>query len=790
VARLLLIVTLLAAGLGMLPLGGAPGSLRFTASSGVASAATGDRWVWPGPPVGGSASASFYDRLRDRLTFLQRGSRGVECWTVPSDTGRTWSVTRFVSIPGGPEGRWLSDLSYVYDAPRDRLLLVDGSFVLDDTCCGGHERLGVWEVPLGGIPTYVPIPSRGAVPPYHPYNAVAFDTRRNRLLIGAAADDGNGHRKFELDACDLASDSASWSVMASGASPAAVQNACAAYDSTADRMFLFGGFDSLGNSNFDLYSLDLGTSGGWQLQPAGALPKPFVESQPEHVVFDSAGRRLLLSSASYGNGTVYSGVWEADLAALDGWKQVPFTGPDVGNLAGQPIYDPSRNRLSTFGEPAGRSDLFEAVLDGASAWNRVLTSDRPATFARDAAAFLDPGGSGLLLVDQEIIAPYWTLRPGATLDWESHNNYNAAHPQRRTLGAIGYDPSRRRGVLYGGSLEGVEIGDLWQFTIDDTNTMTWQRLFPEGDAPSPRWGQSMIFDPVRGRFVMYGGYAGRPLGDTWELTLDPTPRWRRIPDRGVPPPGRSQASAVYDSRRDAMLVYGGNLGPSNAPVLTDETWALSFIDGDIWVPLATLGRPPSGRTGHRAIYDSRRDRMLVLWGDSYNGGRSDCSELDLAGDFTWYDYAPGGVTPSGRSGFGAIYDPTRDQAFILGGRDPINSDAFFPLALVGDFSANPVTSPPPLTGPPLAVLGLAPNPTRDVENVAFELPVDATVRARIYDARGRLVRDLGPKRYVAGGHILLWDGKNRLGEIPPSGVYFARLSILGKEFSGKFVLLH
>jgi hypothetical protein len=238
-----------------------------------------------------------------------------------------------------------------------------------------------------------------------------------------------------------------------------------------------------------------------------------------------------------------------------------------------------------------------------------------------------------------------------------------------------------------------------------------------------------------------------------------------------------------------MLLCGGDQGVPNSPSLMNDTWELSFADGDVWVPVTPLGQAPAPRSSHGAVYDSKRDRMIVLWGLSYNGGRIDCEELDLASGPTWRPFAPPSPSATSRANFGAVYDPTRDQAFILGGSDPNYLDTWEPTSLIADFSANPITTPPPLSGPPLALLGFLPNPTPDVESIAFDLPVDAAVHARIFDASGRLVRDLGSKPYVAGRHLLVWDGKNQRGERPTSGVYFARLSILGHEFSGKFVFL-
>jgi hypothetical protein len=238
-----------------------------------------------------------------------------------------------------------------------------------------------------------------------------------------------------------------------------------------------------------------------------------------------------------------------------------------------------------------------------------------------------------------------------------------------------------------------------------------------------------------------------------------------------------------------MLLYGGNLASPLNLQLDDETWALAFADGDIWVPVTASGRAPSPRFGHGAVYDPLRDRMIVMWGYSYSFGRTDCGELDLADGPTWRTFDASGVATLGRAEFGVTYDADQDQALCMGGAETAYFDENFPSNLYADFSANPVRTPPPLHGPPLAVLGVAPNPTHDVAYVAFDLPVDAEVQARIYTVAGRLVRDLGRRRFTAGEHILLWDGKDASGGQLGSGVYFARLSMLGRDFAGKVVVV-
>jgi hypothetical protein len=784
VARLLLVASFLTAiGLGALAIAGAPGL----------AAASGDRWIWSGPPTASGNNPAFYD-LRRHAPSLVVPSHVDVVWTISADSTRMWTAR---PTQGG--GGFRSPIPLIYDAGGDRLLGVEFDLEPADTCCTviGLFRPTVFhlDVPFG----WAPIPARGPAMPYRDQASVTFDSRRNRLLV-CGGFSGLAHQlSSEVDAFDLASDSASWSSFDVSAPALPIQNGSAVYDSLADRVIVYAGWDTNGVKSNDVYSLDLGAPTGWTAwtppTPVSTLGTP---NFPPKLLLDPARHRLLYVTAmreTYSPGVPPYGIqpdslvaWQLDLVTHAGWTVISCVGRSADVNGATCTYDPERNRLDVYGGES-RSDLYELVLDGVSPWVCVQKSNRLPRVSDNDPVMLDRRrGQVIVLANGGNDA--WIMHRGATDTWEECRPLGDT-PPGHSFAIAAFDSTSGKGYLYGGGIDEDEFGDLWQFSIDDSNRVTWQRLFLDGPIPEPRYGAGAVYDPLRRRLVMFGGYAGRALGDTWELSLVGTPRWRRLPDRGTPPSARFLPCAVYDSRRDGMIVYGGNYGALQNRLLLDDTSILSFADGDTWEPLTAFGRAPAPRYGAGAAYDPIRDRMLVFWGAAYNGGRIDCDELDLADGPTWRDFSPTGLSLIGRGFFNAIYDPDRDQAVLFGGEEApaFTGPVVFPQTLAADFSANPVTSPPTLHGPPLALLGFVPNPTRDAESVAFDLPVDADVRARLYDARGRLVRDLGPKRYVAGRHLLLWDGKDKDGIVPPSGMYFVRLSTLGKDFSGKFVLV-
>lgn len=83
----------------------------------------------------------------------------------------------------------------------------------------------------------------------------------------------------------------------------------------------------------------------------------------------------------------------------------------------------------------------------------------------------------------------------------------------------------------------------------------------------------------------------------------------------------------------------------------------------------------------------------------------------------------------------------------------------------------------PLTlAPAVGVLSpTAPNPVRRVASWQLALPDMGRVTARIYDAQGRLVRQLVDRVLEAGDHRLEWDGVVFGDRRAPAGVYFLRV---------------
>ncbi len=145
-----------------------------------------------------------------------------------------------------------------------------------------------------------------------------------------------------------------------------------------------------------------------------------------------------------------------------------------------------------------------------------------------------------------------------------------------------------------------------------------------------------------------------------------------------PAPARSGHSAVYDPLRDRLLLFGG----TETGIRRAEVWSFSFSGAPAWALVVEEGEGPSARAGHTGIYDPIRDRLLVFGGND-GSARNDVWALSLDGAPVWSEIATQGTPPSPRSNHTAIYDPVGDRMLVFGGGPAGGDTETYALALAG-----------------------------------------------------------------------------------------------------------
>ena len=82
-----------------------------------------------------------------------------------------------------------------------------------------------------------------------------------------------------------------------------------------------------------------------------------------------------------------------------------------------------------------------------------------------------------------------------------------------------------------------------------------------------------------------------------------------------------------------------------------------------------------------------------------------------------------------------------------------------------------------------------PNPFNPVTEIKFSIAQAGPVSLKVFDAQGRLVRDLSEGSYQAGEHTVVWNGQDHRGNPVASGVYLYRLEAAGERMSKRMVLI-
>jgi hypothetical protein len=763
-------------------------ALLGTASPALAGPGADGNWRILPPPSTSNTRFTFVDPVDGRLSLLQGFDQG-NLWKFDLSGNAGWSNHAIAGFPGVNE-----TTAILLDAAGRRLLVVGHDQDFDTLGIRlGHEE--VWQLPLEGERRWAPVPSPASGPEGRHGATIALDPDQGALyLVG-----GHTHPRpqpidfqtlppetwtFDLDG------GAGWSILPiDGTDLPPGEDGYAMFDRTGQRFIVFGHRDTLDNGIDELRISALTLDGfrAWStLSPTMAVPGvPYGNPTHDPV----ANRVLFLRPANFDQPADSCSVLEFDPAGPGAWRRMYFGGTiapgDVGerNLCVDPsthelIVHGTRNLIDRF----SRVDVWSASLAPGAPWSRKFDSVSAEEVWSRIPLLFDPQRRELISLGRSSNeAQVFRFKVDDPNAW-AVVPVTGPGPVLERSGAVAvFDAPGDRVLLFGGGWDSFELGDLWELSFA-VEPPRWRRIVTDDEAPRPRQGASAVFDPLRRRMILFGGYAGEPLNDTWELDLTAAdPAWHRVETRGASPPARWSHSATYDSRRNAMVVYGGAAGPFTSPSALADTWVLSFADCDAWIPAPISGSLPLARWGHSADYDPVADRMIVLGGRDRSGPRFDHHALEFEAPFRWADFLSQGTLPPTATDASLRYDPAADRMLFM---STIRPEVF---ALEWNRSSTP--EPPSGGSVAFRILGVGPNPSRGDVNIAFELPRISTVQTRLYDARGRLVRDLGRAQYQPGPHIVCWDGTDDAGSRLRDGVYFARMIVDGQAVSGKIVLM-
>lgn len=602
-----------------------------------------------------------HDPVRSRM-ILFGGWNGTyalnDLWTFSPGNGLWTSVS-----PSGnaPAARW--GQSAVYDPVRDRVLVFGGS------AYGPSDRLGdIWALSLSGQPEWTQILPEGTGPSPRFVHTSVYDPSGDRMIVFGGYDGGFINDVWSLEL----SPAPHWvQIVPGGTAPEGRDGHVAIYEPVQNRMIVYSGWNDhvpLG----DVWQLSLGDSPTWiPLEPAGAVPPP---RRACGAAYDPAHQALIVFGGEEGTG--YSGLndtWALSLTGTPQWTEIqPGGGQPSPRWGVSGAFDAVGGQALFFGGvdlTDWQNEVWGISIDPSPRWRQLfggegLPADRWGhTLVRDVARdrMLLFGGIEYDFALDDVWELVLAGEPGWRRIFPAGNG-----PGGRFVHSAILDAPRDRMIVFGGAATpntNPYLNDLW--ALDLTDPPTWRELHPEGIPPAGRDAHTAIFDPMRDRMIVYGGWNESLFSDVWELSLTEPLRWTQLTPAGGPPPGRRQHGAIYDPVRDAMIVFGGVDGSGSAG--RNDVWALSLSGTPAWAQIFPAGSSPSPRWGVAMDFDRARDRALVFGGVDLQDWRNQVWSLSLDANPSWALLSPSGNRPLNRMHSGFVIDPDRDRAMMFGG---------------------------------------------------------------------------------------------------------------------------
>ena len=238
----------------------------------------------------------------------------------------------------------------------------------------------------------------------------------------------------------------------------------------------------------------------------------------------------------------------------------------------------------------------------------------------------------------------------------------AQPPARGTLPplhheSVAFDAGRGRLVVYGGS---DSLKGTWEW-----DGARWTQVADSASSPPPRGGATLGYDPSQRKLVMFGGWWSNPrtpefrlFCDTW--TFDGR-RWDQVNDGPCITDRVRNNSIVYDVRRRALYLLDGTpeVRPDTLRPLRIWRWT-----GHAWSIADSLG--PRREGWDRGVYDASRGVIVF---PVFRGPDTGVWEWDGS---HWRHLTPTGG-PEARQAQALEYDVRRRRVVMIGGQtyDPM-----------------------------------------------------------------------------------------------------------------------
>ncbi len=528
------------------------------------------------------------------------------------------------------------------------------------------------------------------------YQSMAYDTDSNLFLMFGGIS-GTETILNETWVYDLSCNQ--WTNMKPKISPSARFRSSLVYDSNSHMFLLFGGDDKTDEDptwtfSNETWAYDLETN-VWK----NLIPQETPSARRAHaMVYDSTMNKVILYGGVDING-YNNETWIYD-TKTNVWVEKITPMQPTARYRHAMVYDEFSNKVIMFGGGDGSHNDETWTYDlQSNTWLNQNPSVHPT--GRSSCMVYDPHTQQTLLFggyDGSADSETWKYDLVSNI-WT--NLAPLVHPQSRWYHSMGYDVREHSVILFGGYDVSFDFGDTWSY---DQGRNTWIDM-DQSIRPSKRYGHTTVYDPINKKSILFGGWDGELNDETWVYdmernlwtemspTIRPLPRYShtavfdlsinkmvlfggRDTDDSfnetwiydisqntwtlmqplIRPSSRHNHAMIYDSSRREVVLFGGYADDGH----NNETWIYLSLQNS-WVELHPTVLPEP-REAHTMVYDSTNKKIILF------GGNYDDTWIYDGDHQTWTNMAPSSH-PDLLYFPRMVFDISNQEILMFGGRD-------------------------------------------------------------------------------------------------------------------------
>jgi len=290
---------------------------------------------------------------------------------------------------------------------------------------------------------------------------------------------------------------------------------------------------------------------------------PMAARRQPGFAFDEIRNLALVFGGMDANGAALGDTWLLG----SGWTQQTPAGPPAPRYGHGLVW--MGDKFLMFGGSSGNDTwTYDIVSD---TWTSISASPAPPWRLMPAMAY-DPDLGKVVMLGGVDDSRTWIYNIAGS-SWTALNLSPAPSP--RAGASMAYDRVSKKMVLFGGKRvsDGALLDDTWTF---DPASLSWTDKAPSS-RPEARWQGAMVYDPVNGSVLHYGGFTSGYTSDIWFYNFAAN-KWSNHyeynPDK---PGGHYGHGLVYDVPNRRAVIFGGM-----QDVAVKSVWIYSFLSTGSW----------------------------------------------------------------------------------------------------------------------------------------------------------------------------------------------------------------